>query len=124
MDHLLYLLSPVEVITPQSDPAAYDELTTFWCAQANQKPIAVVAPTDAQSLAKVLAYLYNHTELNIRFLGSGFTGLPAKDILLSMHKFDSFSYNPDEKTITVGAGQQWRGVYEALDKVAPKFIGT
>jgi FAD/FMN-containing dehydrogenase len=84
----------------------------------------VVALTDAQSLAKVLAYLYNYTKFNIQFLGSSFTGLPAKDILLSMHKFDSFSYNPDEKTITVSASQQWRGVYEALDKVAPKFIGT
>jgi FAD/FMN-containing dehydrogenase len=124
MDHLLSLLSPNEVITPQSDPAAYDELTTFWCAQANQNPIAVVAPMDAQSLAKVIPYLYNDTEHNIRFLGRGYTSLPAKDILLSMHKFDSFSYNPHEQTITVGAGQHWLTVYEAVDIVAPKFTGT
>jgi FAD/FMN-containing dehydrogenase len=123
MDHLLSLLSPVEVITPQSDNAAYDELTNFWCAQANLKPIAVVAPTDAQSLVKVIPYLYNDTELKIRFRGHGYTSLPAKDILLSMHKFDSFSHNSDEMTITVGAGQPWLAVYEALDKVAPKFTG-
>lgn len=123
MDHLLSLLSPAEVITPQSDPVAYDELTTFWAAQANLRPKAVVAPTDAQSLAKAIPYLYNNTELDIRLRGHGYTSLPAKDILLSMHRFDSFSYNPDERTITVGAGQQWLSVYEALDKVAPRFTG-
>ncbi|KAF4873584.1 FAD-linked oxidoreductase [Colletotrichum siamense] len=121
MEGLVSLLAPSDIVTSQSDPAAYKKLTTFWAAQVNLGPQAIVAPSDSQTLGKVLKYLYDDTQLDFAFRGHGYSSMPTKDILLSMHRFDSFSYDPDENTITVGAGQHWLDVYEAIHKVAPKF---
>ncbi|KAL3587315.1 hypothetical protein FPOAC2_14066 [Fusarium poae] len=121
MEGLLSLLAPSDIVTSQSDPAAYKELTTFWAAQNNLGPQAIVAPSHLQTLGKVLRYLYDATQLDFAFRGHGYTSMPTKDILLSMHKFNSFSYNAKENTVTVGAGQHWLDVYEAVNKVAPKL---
>ncbi|KAM0378381.1 hypothetical protein ACHAPY_006069 [Fusarium culmorum] len=121
MEGLLSLLAPSDIVTSQSDPAAYKELTTFWAAQNNLGPQAIVAPSHLHTLGKVLRYLYDATQLDFAFRGHGYTSMPTKDILLSMHKFNSFSYNAKENTVTVGAGQHWLDVYEAVNKVAPKL---
>lgn len=123
MEGLISLLPPGDIITPQSDPTAYKELTTTWAAQNNLRPQAVIAPTNAQSLGAVLSYLYNDTQLDFAFRGHGYASMPTKDVLLSMHKFDSFRYDAEAKAVTVGAGQPWLNVYEALDKVAPGLTG-
>ncbi|KAI8284453.1 FAD-binding domain-containing protein [Colletotrichum sp. SAR 10_98] len=121
MEGLMSLLAPSEFITSQSDANTYEELTSFWAAQNNLRPYAVVAPSDVQTLGKVLQYLYNDTQLDFAFRGHGYTSMAAKDVLVSMHKFDSFSYNAEQKTVTVGAGQRWLDVYESVNKVASQF---
>lgn len=123
MEGILSAAPGCDIITPQSNPTAYKDLTTFWAAQNNRGPQAIVVPRDTKSLAKAIRYLYNDTELGFTFRGHGYASLPTKDILLSLHKFDSFTYNSEEMTITVGAGQHWLTVYEALHQAAPRFTG-
>lgn len=123
MQRLYSLLPASAIVTRESDPATYRNLTACWAAQLNVLPQAVVAPPDVKSLAKTVQYLYNHTELDFTIRGHGYCSLPAKDILISMHKLDGFTYDPHTQTITVGAGQTWRTVYEMVDKVAPNYTG-
>jgi FAD/FMN-containing dehydrogenase len=123
MEGLYSILPTSAIVTEELDPAAYKDLTACWAAQLNLRPRAVVAPPDVESLAKVVQYLYGRTELDFAFRGHGYCPQPAKDVLVSMHRLDEFTYDPHEQTITVGAGQTWRSVYEMVDKVAPNHTG-
>ncbi|KAJ3537009.1 hypothetical protein NM208_g6487 [Fusarium decemcellulare] len=121
MESLYSLLSASAIVTQESDPAAFKDLTACWAAQINLKPQAVIVPPDVQSLAKTVQYLYGQTGLDFAFRGQGYCSLPTKDILISMHKFSGFAHDPVKQTITVGAGQTWRAVYEMVDRVAPEY---
>jgi FAD/FMN-containing dehydrogenase len=123
MDGLLALLPSSDIITPGSDHLRYKQLTTFWAAQINLNPRAVVVPSDSDRLSRVVEYLYNNTELDFAFRGHGYTSLPTKDILISLEHMNEFSYDAKEQTITVGAGQPWTEVYEQIETHAPNFAG-
>lgn len=122
MDGLHGLLPAHEIITQESHPARYNDLTTFWAAQVNLSPGAVLAPSQ-KTLAKVVEYLYHHTELDFGFRGQGYTSLPTKDVLISLESFDNFAYNCEKNTITVGAGQPWTNVYQQIEEHAPNYTG-
>ncbi|KAH7308908.1 FAD binding domain-containing protein [Stachybotrys elegans] len=121
MEGLYSLLPAPAIVTQESDPAAYKVLTSFWAAQLNLSPKAIVSPPDVKTLAKTIQYLYSHTELDFAFRGRGYSSLPTKDVLVSLHNLDEFTYDPDKQTITVGAGQSWMTVYEALERLAPNY---
>ncbi|KAL7911414.1 FAD binding domain-containing protein [Trichoderma velutinum] len=121
MESLYSFLPASAIVTQESDPSAYKKLTTCWAEQLNLHPQVVVAPPDVQSLSKTVKYLYDCTDLDFTFRGNGYCSLPAKDVLVSMHKFDEFTHDSDNQTITVGAGQAWKTVYEKVDVVAPKY---
>lgn len=123
MEGLYALLPGDSIVTSKSNPPRYKELTTFWAAQINRQPEAVLVPSDGQTLSKVVEYLYHHTELDFGFRGHGYTSLPTQDVLISLESFNEFSYDAEKQTITVGAGQTWMSVYEQIEKYAPSYTG-
>ena len=123
MEGLLSLLTEADIITADSDPACYRQLTTFWAAQVNLGPKAVIVPPNVEKLAEVVKYLYNCTELDFAFRRHGYTSLPTRDIPVSLHKIGGFSHDPQKHTITVGAGQHWMTVYEQIERHAPNYTG-
>jgi FAD/FMN-containing dehydrogenase len=124
MEGLRSLLSKTDIVTHDSDPASYNELTVFWAAQKNLKPAAVIVPSDVETLAKVVHYLYNCTDLDFAFRGQGYMSVPTRDVLISLHKIDGFRYDAQKHTITVGAGQHWTPVYEEVERHAPNYTGA
>ncbi|KAF6805399.1 FAD binding domain-containing protein [Colletotrichum sojae] len=92
MDGLLSLVKNSELITASSNLEKFKELTTFWAAQINIGAKAV------------------GSSLDFAFRGYGHASLPAKDVIVSLGNLSDFSYDADNKTITVGAGLRWSAV--------------
>ncbi|KAH7053293.1 cysteine desulfurase [Macrophomina phaseolina] len=94
-----------------------------WAAQKQQNPALVLRPRDPTRLQKLVPYLYiSGLDFAIRCGGIGSSS--AKDVVLSMSAFDSFSYNPGNHTIIVGAGSTWGHVEQELEKVAPGRVAV
>ncbi|CAF3429323.1 unnamed protein product [Fusarium graminearum] len=106
MEDLVSLLGQCDIVTSQSDPAAYKGLTTFWAAQNNLRPQVIIASSHAQTLRN----------LDFAFRGHGYASMPTKDVLLGMRKFNNFNCNAEQYTVTVivGVGQHWLDVWIRL----------
>ena len=54
----------------------------------------------------------------------GFGNASASDVVLSLSAFDDCSFHndtPGDEHVILGAGGAWRGYYERMEKVAPKW---
>jgi FAD/FMN-containing dehydrogenase len=118
LDKIRATLAADEVITPEA-PEYLKESKT-WAVQKNFRPKLVARPKSIESLCKLLATC-NKTSLDIGVRSQGFGSSSAKDVLISMTAFDSFEYNLDDETITIGAGQIWNQVNETVDKYCPGY---
>lgn len=114
------LLSNEEVIRPSSP--LYPELTQTWAAQKNLKPQLVVQPRDLKALSRLLAFL-GQSELDFAIRCGGFGSTSAKDVLVSMSAFDSFEFDKETETVTVGAGQIWTDVNAKMELFAAGYAG-
>lgn len=114
------LLNAEEIIKP-SNPS-YGSESLPWAAQKDLKPSLVVRPTTLESLSKILAYL-SKTPLDFAVRSQGFGSSSAKDVLISMTKFDRFEFDRENEVVTVGAGQTWEKYYEKMESVAPDYAG-
>jgi hypothetical protein len=48
----------------------------------------------------------------------------CQDVLVSLAAFDSFEFDPDNETITIGAGQVWGEVDRKMEEFAPGYAST
>lgn len=113
------ILPPEETITPESP--LYNENTQPWASQKQQNPRLVVRPQSVESLSRVIAHLYNKTNLDFVIRGHGFMSASARDVVVSMTAFDEFQLDQHSERVTVGAGQTWRDVYQKLEGIAPQY---
>ena len=115
------LLSPGELTRPSSP--LYHQLSSTWAAQKNLKPHLVVQPKDLKSLSCLLAAL-GTSELDFAIRCTGYGSASAKDVLVSMSAFDSFDFDRETETITIGAGQTWAEVNAKMETFASGYAGT
>ncbi|RFU76338.1 fad binding domain-containing [Trichoderma arundinaceum] len=118
LDRVRALLTADEILA--LDTAEYLEESKTWAAQKNLRPKLVVQPKSLESLCKLVALLRG-TTLDIGVRSQGYGSSSAKDVLISMTRFDAFEYNLAEETITIGAGQTWNQVDENIDKFCPGY---
>ena len=118
--HIKSLLSPEEIIEPSSP--SYQSESSTWAAQKNLHPRLVIRPTTVESLSSALAYL-SKSSLDFGVRSQGFGSSSAKDVLISMTRFDGFEFDRENEEVTVGAGQTWEEYYKKMEQVAPEYNG-
>ncbi|KEF51935.1 uncharacterized protein A1O9_11925 [Exophiala aquamarina CBS 119918] len=112
------LLTSQEIVDPSSPD--YQRASRTWSAHANLRPGLVIQPKDVPTLSKSISYLAN-TALDFRVRCTGVGNASAKDVLVSLAAFKSFSFNPDDDTITFGAGHTWGEIDQKVEKHAPGY---
>ena len=115
------LLSPAEVVS-RGTPS-YEDKSKTWAIQANQHPAIVVAPKDVETLSKIISYA-TKTSLRIGIRCTGIGNASAKDVLISLSAFKSFSFEPTEETITFGAGHDWGEIDQKVEEQAPGYAAV
>jgi FAD/FMN-containing dehydrogenase len=114
------LLSADEIIE-SSSPNYYKE-TQVWSAHKNLHPKLVVRPKTIESLSSILKTL-NETDIEFAVRGGGCGSASTHGVLISMSAFDSFEFNKEDETVTIGAGQLWRDVDRKVEEHAPGYSG-
>ncbi|KAG5292376.1 cysteine desulfurase, mitochondrial precursor, conidia-enriched transcript [Histoplasma ohiense] len=111
-------LTDEEIIEPTSD--RYASATDFWTAYKNPKPQLVLRPKSLPALQKTVQYLCaSDLDFSVRSGGNNTSG--AKHVQLSMSAFDSFEFDQDSETVTIGAGQTWGEVDRKVEEAAPGY---
>jgi FAD/FMN-containing dehydrogenase len=110
-----------EIIEPDSPLCS--EQTSTWAAQKNLKPQMLVRPQSAKSLSHLLQYL-NTTTIDFGIRSGGIGSSSASGVLISLSAFNSFFFDPQNETISIGTGQTWGEVDRKLEEQAPGQIGT
>lgn len=77
---------------------------------------------DLQSLSRLIAFL-ERSELDFAVRCAGMGSASAKDVLISMSAFDSFEFDEQSETITIGAGQTWAEIDVKMEKFASGYAG-
>ncbi|KAJ9601879.1 hypothetical protein H2200_013628 [Cladophialophora chaetospira] len=121
LSKLKTLLSPEEIIT--IDSPNYDSESRTWAIQANKHPAVVVIPKDLETLSKVVSYA-NTTSLDIGVRCTGIGSASAKDVLISLSAFKSFSFDRSQETITFGAGHNWGEIDQKVEEQAPGYAAV
>lgn len=116
------LLTTKEIILPSSPE--YKTASRTWAAQANLSPSVVIQPKDLPTLSKSVTYLANDTTLDFRIRCTGVGNASAKDVLVSLAAFKSFSFDADSKTITFGAGHNWGEIDQKVEQHAPGYAAV
>lgn len=111
-------LAADEILAP-GDPE-YGRQSQTWAAQRDLHPRLVARPKAIDSLSKLLGTL-NETSLKVSVRSQGFGNGTAEDVLISMTAFDSFEYDLENETVTIGAGQPWATVDEKMEKYCPGY---
>jgi FAD/FMN-containing dehydrogenase len=114
------ILEDSEIIP--SDSQLYDKETKTWAAQKNSRPKILLRPQSPEQLGRILAYL-NNSDLDFAIRSGGVGSSSAKDVLISLSAFNKCEFDSDTETLTVGAGQTWGGVDQALERQAPGYAG-
>ena len=121
LDGLHELLSPDDIVT--QDSPNYEEESKTWAIQKNKHPTMVVIPKTLESLSKVIAYA-NTTSLDIGIRCTGIGSATAKDVLISVSAFKSFSFDPEKETITFGVGHCWGEIDQKMEQQAPGYAAV
>ncbi|KAL2164998.1 hypothetical protein VTH06DRAFT_294 [Thermothelomyces fergusii] len=104
------------------------EVNATWSATTRQQPSCAVLPGSAGEVAATIR--------TVRFLGvrfavrsgghspnPGHAGVAAPGILIDLRRLDRIAVGPRAETVTVGPGQRWGAVVEALDRYGVSVIG-
>lgn len=110
-------LGPELVIIAPVDQAYID---VNWSETCWAAPSCVVRPTSAQILATVLRIIVQFQVLfAVRSGGHsphpGFASIGEPGILLDLSRLDAITVSDDASVVSVGPGQRWGGVVEAVD---------
>ena len=121
MEQIRTVLNADERIEP-GDPQ-YVKESQVWAAHKNLHPQLVARPKSIETLSTLLKTL-NGTDVESNVRGGGCGSASSRGVLISMSAFDNFSFDKDEETVTVGAGQLWRHVDQKVEKHAPGYSGA
>lgn len=121
IEQIRSLLSPDEIVTPTSPD--YEEQSKTWAIQANKNPGLVAVPKTVGTLSRIVS-IANGASIDIGIRCTGIGNSSAKDVLISLSAFKSFSFNPDEETITFGAGHNWGEIDDKVEEHAPGYAAV
>ncbi|KAK3326853.1 FAD binding domain-containing protein [Apodospora peruviana] len=112
---------PDQVLT--KDTPAYSNFTNgaYWAQQQQQtSPQCVFKPSNADQVAALVDIVRRtHCPFAIRSGGHGaFAGVSSivDGITVSLEKLSAIDVSPDNRTVSVGVGNTWLTVYQALEK--------
>ncbi|KAK5230537.1 hypothetical protein LTR47_007391 [Exophiala xenobiotica] len=121
LEDIKILLSPEEIVLPESPE--YDDQSRTWAAQWNKKPRLVVKPKDVGTLSTLMQHL-DKSDLDISVRCTGIGNASAKDVLVSLSAFKSFSFSREDETITFGAGHDWGEIDRKVEEQAPGYAAV
>lgn len=116
-------LSPAEILTRGDSSPEYEDQSRTWAVQANKSPTIVAVPESLESLQRIISFL-NTTNLDIGIRCTGIGNASAKDVLVSLVKFKSFSFDAQQETITFGAGHNWGEIDQKVEEQAPGYASV
>lgn len=117
LDNLKDKLDPSEIHSPGT--AEYRDQSLPWSQHAEAHPKLVVTPSTLPSLQATVKALYADSTLDFAVRSTGTGSASAKDVILSMHGFKSFSFDETAEVVTVGAGLDWSEVEVHMAAHAP-----
>ncbi|KAH8923375.1 FAD-binding domain-containing protein [Atractiella rhizophila] len=113
-------LQPSSILLPNTP--SFASYTTQWSLHHSAvQPKLVLVPKEDIELAATVKLLYN-SPFSFSVRSGGIAGSQNEDVVLSMEAFDGFKWNEKEKTVLLGAGQNWRTVYQKMEKFAPDYM--
>src|SRR4051795_7290025 len=99
------------------DDHRYDEARTSFNLLADQRPAAVMFPSNARDVAEAVAYAQRHG-LRVAPQATGHNQTPLGDmeelLLVNVSRLQDVHVDPGAKRVRVGAGVKW-------DRVAPRL---
>ena len=119
-DQIRRMLDPEEILSPGSEE--YIASSTCWVANLDRKPELVLQPRSLEALQRAIEFLCG-SSLDFAVRSTGVGSSSAGDVIVSLSEFNAFSFNPDEETVLLGAGQKWGNVYRRLEDEAPGYAG-
>jgi FAD/FMN-containing dehydrogenase len=90
-----------------------------WSQHADAKPKLVITPSTLPSLQACVKLLYADESLDFAVRNTGTGSASARDIILSMHGFKSFSFDAATEIVSIGAGLDWSEVEVKMAAAAP-----
>jgi FAD/FMN-containing dehydrogenase len=99
--------------------AEYTTQSLPWSQHRDANPQLVITPSTLPSLQETVKILYTDETLDFAVRNTGTGGASARDVILSMHGFKSFSFDEASETATVGAGLDWSKVEVKMAAEAP-----
>jgi FAD/FMN-containing dehydrogenase len=103
-----------QIVVPGDE--RWDEARQAWNLAADQRPVAVAIPENAQDVAEIVNYA-RECGLQVAPQGTGHNatalGSLEHTILLKTHRMREVSIDPEARTARVGAGVLWIEVVEA-----------
>ncbi|GAB1314600.1 6-hydroxy-D-nicotine oxidase [Madurella fahalii] len=117
---------PGLVVFPNS--AAYDTHNNYWSTrQAELTPSCFVAPRTAHDVSKAVKILTRYrapfTVKSGGHIAYGGGSNIEDGITIDLVHLDDITVAPDRKTVSVGAGNRWINVSEALDPLGLAVVG-
>lgn len=90
-----------------------------WSQHAERNPKLVVTPSNLASMSVAVQYLYTHKDIDFAVRNTGTGCASAQDVILSMHGFKNFEFDPVTETAILGAGLDWSEAEDLMVQHAP-----
>ncbi|KAH8885038.1 FAD-binding domain-containing protein [Thozetella sp. PMI_491] len=118
LEPLLKQIGTADVLTPAHPNYALH--TEAFSTDLELHPAVAFAPSSAETLGKILAFLYkSHLKFVVR--GRGAQSPSATDVIISTLNFDGFEYDAVKKVATIGVGNTWIDVAGRMRDLDPNF---
>jgi FAD/FMN-containing dehydrogenase len=99
--------------------AGYLAQSLPWSQHADAKPKLVITPSTLSSLQACVKLLYADESLDFAVRNTGTGSASARDVILSMHGFKSFSFDAVNEIVSIGAGLDWTEIEVKMARAAP-----
>jgi FAD/FMN-containing dehydrogenase len=99
--------------------AGYLAQSLPWSQHADAKPKLVITPSTLPSLQACVKLLYADESLDFAVRNTGTGSASARDVILSMHGFKSFSFDAVNEIVSIGAGLDWTEIEVKMARAAP-----
>lgn len=118
IEKLRELLSASEVL--DNKHADFYSNSRPWSKKADLSPPIVIIPQSISSLQKTLKYFCD-ADLDFVVRNTGTGSASARDAVISMSHFKSFSFDADSEVVEIGAGLAWGEVDSLMERHAPGY---
>ncbi|KUI73940.1 Bifunctional solanapyrone synthase [Cytospora mali] len=101
-------------------PLNQTEVDANWSEACWEQPTCIIRPRTAQDVSTALKII---TQYDVKFAvrsgghspNPGFSSITEPGILIDLSGLNEITVSDDQKTVSIGPGQRWGNVYEALD---------